>query len=277
MKLSARMRRGLPATLLVYGCETAAAALIGAPLAAQLAKALARDPLPSPRQAAGLLETVLRAPPPQNGWALSYAAGFALLSPFLSLAWLACMQKDGRLDRALRTARSSYQPALALALGCALAQGAVLALGAASLAYLPGLLPDSEGAQAASRGSLVAAAAATLLGLATLHDLGRAALAAGAAGPRSALRLAWRGLGIDTLLGHGLAVLGTALCLGLAELTGRALAGTSALLFVLVPQQLLVLLATLGRSAWLAYAAERVGSGPAGSAGPISGQTLNSG
>ncbi len=256
----ARLRRAGSMMLLLYACRTAAALAISWPLSAQLIAGLAHAARAvAPERAAAVALAQLGAHnAPAITWRVLAAGGlYAALGPWLGLSWLHAMDGAGSARASLVHGLRGYPSSLMLTC-CAWITGAgtilVFAIGPALLAALPFA---AELAQQALRAAGVCTGALVLLYLATLHDLARAALAAGAGGPWRALARARHALGAPALLLRGLSAGAAALLLLLAEALGRSLPASRWDLPALACQQALVF-ATLGaRGLWLAWALER--------------------
>jgi hypothetical protein len=252
-----RIGHGWPATVLAYGFRTGTALLLGGPLLRDLAAALyANDGAPL---RAAQLTVAVEVAAEQGRFTLFWAAGtllaYALLSPLVSMIWLCALAEPRPFSASVARASARYLPSLAIS---AVAMIATLAAGALALLALNPLtfsaLPAQPWAERAYTGAVFAATALAALIMATLTDLTRGSLAAGARGLET-LRRARRALSPRLLSTHGAFLAAAVACPLLAEALARALPRTpEALLFV--SQQALVFLAVLVRAAWLCVAIE---------------------
>jgi hypothetical protein len=191
---------------------------------------------------------------------LGSVAILGLLTPWLSMAWLAALDQRRPLPESLRLGLVRYLPSL----GATLLMGA-LALGAFAFAMLPPgavhlLLRD----QPDERLHDLAVAAAALPALAvvllapTAHDLARVFLTRG---PRGPVQAVWRALFalrprlVAAHLGYRLA--GAGLALGAAAVALWPTGGAAALVSVVGLGQLAALARTSLRGRWLALAVHR--------------------
>jgi hypothetical protein len=183
-------------------------------------------------------------------WTFGCAAGYALLSPLLALAWLCALARRESILASFGRAASGYVGALVLGAG-ALA-GWLIVFAAAAVALQPELacaLPESAAVEGALTVTCLAAVVLCGLLLSTAHDLARARLVLGAR-PLPAMRFALRRMDRRLLARHALFAGAIAATAAAAELAGRLPLGVPAALFAL--QQLLSLAGTALRGGWLA-------------------------
>lgn len=250
-----RLGRAARMTLVVYALHTGCALLLLWPLLAEIA-----DRVPArihgaalgPGEAALLVEVASQGGQGLLFWAFGCLAGWALLTPLISLAWLQAMARRQSLLESLARAASAYRPALALA-GCALAAWAVSAATAALLLQptVASAMPQSAALERVWTAACVAALGVAGLLVSTAHALARARLALGGR-LLPALRFAITRITPRLVAQHALLVAAALALAAGAEAVTRLphLFGPAVLTF----QQLLVLGATLLRGAWLAVA-----------------------
>jgi hypothetical protein len=255
------LRRAGAMTLLVYATRTAAALLLGAPLGADFADALARNfyrPRPSADDSALLLELGARRLPEMLSWSVGYALAYAAIAPLLSIAWSNAMNDSSPLRANLRRGLRRYPAALAFS-GCALlACAALLGGAAAALSLALARISLSASGEDAVRTGCALVTAGALLVVSCAHDLANSTLAVSSLPARRALALALRAVSARAIIARGSSALAVAACFACAELVGRGAPFALAPAAVLALQQALVFGATLLRGAWLALALDTV-------------------
>jgi hypothetical protein len=255
MTTAAMLRRSGGMTLLVYACHTLGAAILSWPLCTALATAIARDPQPGPHAASLLLDVAVERGADLLYWSLTCIAGYGLLAPLLSMAWLHGMSgANAGIGGSLRRGLERYPAALALAACAMLAYGAAVALTVLALQYAPAALSPSEATENALRTALLCSAGSAALLIATLHDLARAALVTDECRPQQAIASGLQRLSFRLLGYHALLIASAAGAMLAAEAIGRVATAPLGSTLVLAPQQMLVFAATSLRGVWLTRA-----------------------
>lgn len=262
MTALARLRDAFGMTLCVYGFRTGAAVLLAWPALADLFYLLDERVYGSevgPAEVPLLLELLTRDGYRYLSWAAGCIAGYALLTPLLSLAWLCALTRRQTVAASLARAFGGYLPALALGAASLFSMLATAAIAVLALSEMvTSVLPASVWAENTQLAVFVSLIAFATLFIGTVHDLARAGLAHGLS-PCFALRSALRLTSARTLSLHALAAAAALACVLLAEVFARALPGAPRPVLLLT-QQSLVLGAVLLRGVWLALAADRVAS-----------------
>jgi hypothetical protein len=263
MRLPQQLRGAAGMTFVAYAFRTASALLLVWPALMDFVRILAAHVYRSqlaPADLAPLLELASRNARPYALWSAATLAGYALLTPLVSLAWLHALARPQTVVAAFARATTDYVSALLLAALALLATALTLTL--ALLSFHPavaGLLPATPAAESLATLFTLALAALALLLVATAHDLAGATLAH-TRSLRASLR-AVRAAGPRPLTQHALLALGAAAVAVLADAVARAFPTLPHAL--LVPsQQALLFCATLLRGCWLALAVTGTASAP---------------